>query len=98
MSISKKEVAHIARLARIELTEQEKEKLAGELDAILEFVKKLNSVDTDGVEPLTGGTSLQNETREDDKVEKSLEGGQAEILAQAPELKDAWLKVKAIFE
>lgn len=98
MSISPKDVEHIAALARIELTPGEKNKFEKELSAILEFVKKLNEVDTAGVEPMTGGTNLENVTRADEQTEKSLQSEQAKLLAAAPEKKDGWVKVKAVFE
>lgn len=98
MSISHKDVEHIAHLARIELTEVEKQKIEKDLSAILEFVEKLNEVDTENVEPMTGGTSLKNITREDKQIDVSLEGHQASLLAQVSEKKEGWVKVKAVFE
>lgn len=98
MSITKKDVEHIAHLARIELTEAEKQKFEKDLSAILEFVEKLNEVDTENVEPMVGGTSLENITREDKQIDVSLEGHQAGLLNQVPERKEGWVKVKAVFE
>lgn len=98
MSISPKDVEHIAQLARIELTEAEKQKFEKDLSVILEFVEKLNEVDTENVVPITGGTSLENITREDKQIDVSLEGHQASLLNQAPERKEGWVKVKSIFE
>lgn len=98
MSISKKDVEHIANLARIELTAAEKEKFAGELTAILDFVEKLNEVDTSNVLPLAGGIDLPNVLRPDEELDKSLESKQAEMLIQAPDKKGEWVRVKAVFE
>lgn len=98
MSISKKEVEHIAELARIKLTETEKAKLAKELSAILGFVGQLNEVDTDAVLPEAGGTDLKNEMRPDAQIDRSLEQRQAEMLAAVPAKKGEWVKVKAVFE
>lgn len=95
--ITKKEVEHIAELARINLTEEEKSKLEKELSAILKFVEKLKEIDTNRVEPLTGGTALENRIREDEQVEKTLEGKQAELVRQMPDRKESWLKVKSTF-
>lgn len=97
MSITKKDVEHVAKLARIELYEDEKEKFAGELSSILGFVETLNETGTSGITPVTGGSLLENETREDTQLEIALENKQAEMLAQAPYKKDTWIKVKAIF-
>lgn len=95
--ITKKEVEHIAELARINLTEEEKSKLEKELSAILKFIEKLKEIDTHRVEPLTGGTTLENRIRGDEQVEKTLEGKQAELIRQMPDKKESWLKVKSTF-
>ena len=97
MSISQKDVEHIAHLARIELTEQEKNKFADELSAILGFIEKLNEVDTAEVLPMMGGTVLESIMRKDEQLDKNLEGKQAELVATAPDKKDNWIKVRAIF-
>jgi aspartyl-tRNA(Asn)/glutamyl-tRNA(Gln) amidotransferase subunit C len=87
----------IAQLARLELSVEEKEKFEKELPAILEFVEKLKEVDTKSVQPMTGGTELENETRADEQLATDLESRQGEILKQVPVKKDTWVKVKAIF-
>ena len=60
MEITKKEVEHIAGLARIGLSDKEKEKMAVEMGAILGYIDKLKEVDTDGVEPIAHITGLEN--------------------------------------
>ena len=97
MSISQKDVEHIAHLAPIELTEQEKNKFADELSAILGFIEKLNEVGTAEVLPMMGGTVLESIMRKDEQLDKNLEGKQAELVATAPNKKDSWIKVRAIF-
>ena len=97
MSISRKDLGHIAKLARIELGEEEKTKFEKDLSAILEFVEKLSEVDTTNVEPMTGGTILENVMRADAQVDKSLEGKSAELIDAAPERKGGYIKVKAVF-
>lgn len=95
MSISQKEVEHIANLARIELTEAEKQKFEKELSATLDFIGKLNEADTKDIEPMTGGTDLINITRPDEK-EKPL--GDAESLVGAsPTKENNFIEVKAVF-
>ena len=96
--ITKKDVKHIAELARIKLTAAEEEKMERELSAILGFVEKLNEVDTAEIKPMTGGTNLENITRPDEQVEGSLQNKQAELVKAAPEKKDSWIKVKQVFE
>lgn len=60
-----KTIKHIASLARIELTDKEEGKMSGELSAILGYIDQLNSINTDGVEPLYQTTGLVNSMRED---------------------------------
>jgi len=96
--ITNQDVQHIARLARIELSPEEEKKFEQELSAILEFIKKLNEVNTEGVEPMTGGTALKNVMRPDEQIDQYLEGKSDELLKAAPEIKNGWIKVKAVFE
>lgn len=60
LMITQKDVEHIANLARIELSEAEKQKMEKELSGILDFFEQLNTVNTDGVLPMAGGTMLEN--------------------------------------
>ncbi len=96
--ISKNDVAHIAHLARIALTDTEKEKFEKELSAILSFVEQLGELDTENVLPMTGGTQLKNVMREDDAIDTSLEGNPERLLSAAPEREKGYVKVKAVFE
>ena len=96
--ITKKDVLHIAQLARIELTPEEEEKFGRDLSAILEFAEELNGADTEGVEPLTGGTLLQNVMRDDSQVDPDLQGNEPALLDSAPEKKQGYVKVRAVFE
>ncbi|KKU52206.1 MAG: hypothetical protein A3H69_03050 [Candidatus Sungbacteria bacterium RIFCSPLOWO2_02_FULL_47_9] len=100
MSISKKDVEYIAHLARIELTAAEAAKFEGELSSVLDFVGKLNEVDTKDVMPLTGGTNLANIMREDlakeddhEKLERS-----ARLVSSSPAHTEGYIKVKAVFD
>ncbi len=98
MAISRDQVQHVARLARIKLAESEEEKFEKELSSILDFVEKLNEVDTAGVLPLTGGTMLQNVMRQDPAGQSDLEGKAAELLDAVADRKGMWVKVRAIFQ
>jgi aspartyl-tRNA(Asn)/glutamyl-tRNA(Gln) amidotransferase subunit C len=82
MKISKQEVEHVARLARLELSEQDKEKLTDQLSNILTYVEKLNELDTKGVELTSHVLDISNVMR-DDAAEESL--AQERALANAPE-------------
>lgn len=97
MAISRKDVEHIAHLARIRLSEKEEEKFEKELSSILGFVEKLSEIDTAGVMPETGGTTAENVMREDSAEHTKLEGKSVELLASVPERKEDWVKVKAVF-
>jgi len=94
--ISRKDVQHIARLARIELTPDEEQKFEKELSAILEFVAKLNEVDTSRVEPLTGGTELTNVMREDKPGTPYPKPDS--LIDAAPRKRDGYVEVEAVFE
>ena len=65
MAISRDEVVHVARLARLALTEEELDKFAGQLDAILEAVGKVSELDLSDVAPTTHVVQLENVLRED---------------------------------
>lgn len=96
--IGKKEVEHVARLARIKITPEEEIKYADDLSAILDFVGKLNEVDTTKIEPLTGGTDFKNIMRPDAQTSLDLEHKGSDLLKQTPDSKDDWLKVRAVFD
>ena len=91
------DVTHIAKLARLGLAEDEKAKFAKDLTNILEFVKKLEEADVDNVEPMSQATGLENIIRSDEGKKKEAEI-RKNILANAPETKDGYIKVKAILE
>jgi aspartyl-tRNA(Asn)/glutamyl-tRNA(Gln) amidotransferase subunit C len=64
--IDRDQVLHVARLARLRLTEEELERMPGELTKILEHVEKMGELDLDGVEPTSHVVALQNVLREDE--------------------------------
>ncbi len=91
------DVDHIANLARIELTNKEKEQFEKELSSILDFINQLETVDTSNIHPMTGGTLEENKVR-DDALNPLLEEKAAALISQAPEKQGQWIKVKAIFK
>lgn len=93
--LDKKEVEHIAQLARIELTEDEKEKFAKELGAIIEYVQELDSAPTENIEPIDQISGLDNITREDE-ITPSISN--EKVLQNAPEKEDGFFKVEKILE
>lgn len=95
MKFTEKEVEHIASLARINLSQKEKEKMAEDLGSILDYVNKLGEVDTQGVEPTAQVTGLENVFRED---KNPIPAGEDEkLINQFPYKKDNYLKVKPVF-
>jgi aspartyl-tRNA(Asn)/glutamyl-tRNA(Gln) amidotransferase subunit C len=95
MSLDQATVARIARLARIELADDELAPLAAELSGILGWIEQLNEVDTAGVAPMTSVTPMKPVLR-DDVV---CDGGRAEdILMNAPEREDGWFVVPKVVE
>jgi len=66
MSISQDQVRHIAKLARLHLTDEEVSKFAGELSSIFSYIDQLNEVDTEGVSETAQVTGLENVTRKDE--------------------------------
>jgi len=94
--ISKKQVEHIAKLARIELTDQEKEKFTKELSSILDYVEQLNKVDTKNTESIKQITGLKDVMREDEA--KKREKTKDKLLKQAPKRKEEYFKVPKILE
>lgn len=80
-SLSRDEVAHVAMLARIQLSDAELDKLAGQLDQIVGFVGQVNDIAADDIPPMSHPLPLTNVTRPDE-VRPSLT--QAEALSGAP--------------
>ena len=65
MKISSGEVEYVANLARLEVTDKEKEKFTAQLNDILLYIDKLNELDTKGVEPMSHAIAITNAFRED---------------------------------
>lgn len=93
--IKKEEVKHIAKLARLPLTKEELKKFQFQLSEILEYMKILNKVNTDSVEPTTQITGLKNILRED-KISPSLPPEKA--LLNAAEKLGNFFKTKIILK
>lgn len=88
-----KDVEHVAKLARLELTEEEKRKFANQLSSILEYVEEMNEVDTEGVEPMSHAIHFVNVMREDEvKYEQTKE----ELMKNAPFEEDGFFRVPKI--
>ncbi len=95
MKLSQEQVLHIARLAKLGITEDEVEKMSEQLSNILENFEILNKVDTTGVSPTAQPNALTNVLKED-VVKPSL--SQDEVLANAPQRDGDYFKVKVVLE
>lgn len=93
--ISLKEVEHVARLARLELSDADKERMRRELDSILSYIDKLRALDTEGVEPTSHAIPMTNVMREDAPRPSF---PQEEMLANAPERSGEFFRVPKIIE
>ena len=93
--ISREEVQHVARLARLHLTDEEAERMREQLDAILAYIDKLRELDVEGVEPTAHAVPLVNVMR-DDALAPCLPQEQA--LANAPDRANEFFRVPRIIE
>ena len=102
--ISKEQVEHIAKLARMELTEEEKEKFTKELSPILDYVNQLNKVDTPKMNGISQVTGLENMVRNDEpRINLSVGRAanqelRAKLSEEAPERKGDYIQVPRILE
>jgi len=112
--INKKTLKYLAELSRIELKKESEEKLLKDLQKILAYFEELESVDTENIEPMTGGTIEKNIFREDALTQINADNTQinadnisenqrknlrkSAITEQFPEEENGFLKVPAVFE
>lgn len=97
MKLTKKEIEHIANLARLELTDKELKTYGSQLSDVLNYIDQLKEVDVAGVEPTAQITGLENVLRED-IIEDWDVNEKEEALRQVPELEDRQVKVKRVLE
>jgi len=95
MSVSNDQVRHIAKLARIAMSEAELERLGPELNAIIGWVEQLAEVNTDGVEPLTAVIDQKLRLREDAVTDGDIRD---QVLANAPEAQHGFFAVPKVIE
>lgn len=91
--ITKSDVEHVAKLARLKLSEEEKEKYTKQLGDILMYVNQLNEVDTQGVEPMSHAVSFCNVLREDEVIYQQTK---EELMKNAPQEEQGYFKVPRI--
>ena len=93
--IDQTQVKKIAKLSRLELTGEEVDEFAGQLSAILDYIAKMNELNTDNVEPLAHCLPITNVLRKD-QIKESL--GTEKALANAPQRDGEFFKVPKILE
>ena len=95
MSVSSQQVRHIAKLARIGMSDAEVEALVPEINNILGWVEQLGEVDTDGVEPLTAVIDQKLRLRDDVVNDGNIRD---QVLANAPEAQHGFFAVPKVIE
>jgi len=95
MSVSPEQVRHIAKLARIAMSDEELDRLLPELNNILGWVEQLGEVNTDGVQPLTAVIDQKLRLREDVVNDGNIRD---QVLANAPEAQHGFFAVPKVIE
>ncbi|TPI23005.1 MULTISPECIES: Asp-tRNA(Asn)/Glu-tRNA(Gln) amidotransferase subunit GatC [unclassified Mesorhizobium] len=95
MSVDLQTVKRVAHLARIAVSEEDAERMTGELNAILGFVEQLNEVDVSGVEPMTSVTPMEMKKRQDAVTDGNKA---ADIVANAPATEENFFLVPKVVE
>jgi aspartyl-tRNA(Asn)/glutamyl-tRNA(Gln) amidotransferase subunit C len=95
MPLSRDDVLHVARLARLGVTEEDVTKFQQQLSQILDHFESLNAIATDDVPPTTHTLPLHNVTAAD---EPGASLTQAQVLANAPLAQDGYLRVRAVLD
>jgi aspartyl-tRNA(Asn)/glutamyl-tRNA(Gln) amidotransferase subunit C len=95
MKITRAEVEHVARLARLELSEPELDTLTFQMDSILAYVEKLNALDTEGIIPTSHAVPMENAFRPDLLVPAI---GVENALANAPKHAENFFRVPKVIE
>ena len=94
--ISKEEVKHIAKLARLGLTSSAIRKFQKELSSILDYIEKLKEVDISGIEPTSHSIEIENVMRRNDELKEEKLETRKKLIEMAPEKKEGYLKTKPI--
>ena len=100
MAITQKEVEQVARLARLALSDEEKNRYTAQLDSILGYIEKLKQLNTENIQPTTHALPMANVWRED-RMEPSTAqttGSPEELVGNAPEREGPFFKVKKVIE
>lgn len=96
--ITKKDVEHLKKLARVEFVEKETEELVEDLERILGFVDQLKEIDVSNVSEMTHAAELKNIFRKDEKSQEFDETLLSNLISAFPEKEKTHLKVKAVLK
>ena len=96
--LTDKELDHIAKLARLELSDELRERMKKDLSSILGYIDQLNSVDTAGIGPLYQVTGLENSVRADEhRGDWPMDAALSEpLVGQAPHTHERYIKVQSV--
>jgi len=95
MTIDLKTIKHISKLSRISVDDKKADKLAGDLNSIFDFIKKLNELNTDKVEPLTSVAETTLKLRTDEVKSKDIRD---QILKNSPDENEDFFVVPRVVE
>lgn len=95
MKLSIQDVEYVAKLARLEFTDQQKEKFTAQLNNILIYIDKLNELDTTGVKPMSHAIAVTNAFREDKELDSL---GTQKALANAPDARGEFFRVPKVID
>ncbi len=95
MTLDLDEVRHVARLARLRLSDQELQLYRGQLSSVLDHIAKIRELDVEGVEPMAHPSDLTNRL-DDDVVDEAMP--RDVLLALAPEVEDSFLSVPKVLD
>lgn len=95
MALTLEEVRYIARLARLDLTAEEETRMAEQMGQVLDYMEKLNSLDTTGVEPMSHVLDLTNVVRDDEAQQRM---SHEEALRNAPDTDGVYFRVPKVIE
>ena len=93
--ISSQQVEYVAHLARLKISDQEKDKFTSQLNDILLYIDKLNELDTRGVEPMSHAIAVTNSFRKDEILDSI---GTEKSLANAPDARGEFFRVPKVIE
>ncbi len=95
MRVTLDQVRHIASLARLQFSDDERVEMARQMTKILEYMDKLNELDLEGIEPMSHVLDLYNVTREDMPLQRITRD---EALSNAPDAGDAYFRVPKVID